>query len=126
MPSSEKSATAFLNVDIDIRSQSSLDELLEAIEPFALILHRTAEDASFELKEVYESLDETILAAVELVASFSPQARKIWDDCKFRKLNIGIQAGNAPHSASFSVSNEALSSSASVSYEVEITVYAPV
>ncbi len=48
MPS--QNVTTFLNIDIDIRHRSELKELLDAIQPFVIVLHQTAQDASLELK----------------------------------------------------------------------------
>jgi hypothetical protein len=42
-----------------------------------------------------------------------------------RSLNIGIQAGAAPHSSAFAISKETVSAIADAGLEVVITVYAP-
>jgi hypothetical protein len=53
MPES-KSPTTFLNVDLEIRAQSALEELLRYLEPAALVLHQTTQEAVIELNAEYK------------------------------------------------------------------------
>jgi hypothetical protein len=46
---SKRSTTEFLNVDLDIRVRSTLDELLKAMARRVLVLHKTEREASVEL-----------------------------------------------------------------------------
>jgi hypothetical protein len=78
-----------------------------------------------ELVEDFPSLEETILSWVSLIESIPTQARRNWDQMESRRLNIGIQAGNEPHAASFAISRKATSLLASAGFDVIFTVYAP-
>jgi hypothetical protein len=118
--------TAFLNVDVDLRCERGIDELLGHLEPFVLVLHRTAEEASLELNEAHASLEEAILNVATRVEALPAEARRSWDACDWRRINIGIQAGHAAHEACFQMSNAALARVAGLSFDVVFTVYAPI
>jgi hypothetical protein len=125
MSSEDRSVTEFLNVDLDIRVQNGLETLLDAMVPAVVVLNQTTKSASVELNEPELSLEETTARLVELVNSLPPEARTIWGQCELRSLNIGIQAGAAPHSSAFAISKETVSAIADAGLEVVITVYAP-
>jgi hypothetical protein len=117
--------TAFLNVDLDIRSQIGLEELLTSIASSVILLHQTENEASLELKQNFASVEETVVNFVEPIESLPTQARNVWNKCEFRKFNIGIQAGNEPHASSFALSSKTVSLLAGVQVGVIFTVYAP-
>ncbi len=120
-----QSVTAFLNVDLDIRAASGLNEILTSIASSVVVLHQTEQDASIELAGNTASLEETVVSLVKLIESLAPNARKIWNLCEFRKFNIGVQAGKEPHAACFALSRTAISLLSAVQAEVVFTVYAP-
>jgi hypothetical protein len=99
--------------------------LLNYLGPSVLVLHQTAQDASVELNKTHSSLEEAVLNLISLVQSLPPQAKTLWNQCDFRRANIGIQAGDEPHEASFTLSSEILSLLASAQFEITFTVYAP-
>jgi hypothetical protein len=125
MPPEGNAVATFLNVDLDIRVLSGLDDLLKPIESSIIVLHRTNEDASLELASDFPSLEETIIDWIRLIDSFSPEAGKIWKQCEFRRANIGIQAGNAPSATSWTLSAEAVAMLAKAQIEIVLTLYAP-
>jgi hypothetical protein len=126
MSDDKKSVTTFLNVDVDLRCEQGLDELLGYFEPAVLVLHRTTEEASMELNESHRSLEETIVHISELVQSLPAEARKLWERCDLRRLNIGVQAGNVPHQAYFAISSETIARIAPLGFEIVFTLYAPI
>jgi hypothetical protein len=117
--------TDFLNVDLDLRAERGLDELLGALEPFVIVLNNTTHEASVELNGTFSSLEETLVNLISLVNAHPPQARTIWNQCDFRRMNIGIQAGHEPHQTYFAISSKVVSLLASVQAEITLTVYAP-
>jgi hypothetical protein len=125
VPPAERSITEFLNVDLDLRSQSGLGALLEALEPAVIVLNETANSASVELIGEFTSLEDTVVHFISIIKEFSPAVNKIWNQCDFRTMNIGIQAGLGPHEAHFTLSSQAISLLASVHCEITFTVYAP-
>jgi len=125
MPSKEESVTEFLTVDLDIRARAGLEELLRSMAPSAFVLNQSEHFASVELNEEALSLEETVVKFIELMESFPPATRDIWNRCEWRSLNIGIQAGSKPHSSTFALSERIVSLIAAVKLEVVFTVYAP-
>jgi hypothetical protein len=90
MPPKEESVTEFLNVDLDIRARAGLDELLRSMAPSVIVLSQPEHFASVELNEEALSLEETVVKFIELIESFPPAMRDIWNRCEWRSLNIGI------------------------------------
>jgi hypothetical protein len=125
MPPKEDSVTQFLNVDLDIRAPAGLEALLGSMASSIVVLHQAEHVASVELNEEALPLEVTVVKFIELIESFSPAMRDIWNRCEWRSLNIGIQAGSEPHSSTFALSERALSLIAAVKLEVVFTVYAP-
>lgn len=117
--------TRFLNVDLDVRVQYGLEELLKSLKPFVIVLNNTLNDAAVELNQDYASVEDTVEKFVDLVLALPPSARVIWDRCDFRGFDIGIQAGTEPHATHFTLSSRAVSLLASVQAEIAVTVYAP-
>jgi hypothetical protein len=124
MPPKEESVTHFLNVDLDIRARAGLDQLLRSMAPSVIVMNQSEHFASVELNETL-SLEETAVKFIELIESFSPAVRDIWNRCEWRSLNIGVQAGSQPHSSTFALSERIVSLIAAVKLEVAFTVYAP-
>jgi hypothetical protein len=118
------SVTTFLNVDLLARSSGGLEKLLEFLEPSMLVLNNNGQEAALELGKDYKSLEETLFNFIGVIRSLAPEGKILWDRCDFRRLDIGIQGGREPHEASFSISNETLSSLASIQCEITFTVYA--
>jgi hypothetical protein len=125
VPPAGRSITKFLNVDLDLRSQSDLGELLGALEPAVIVLYETANSASVEMNREFASLENTVVHFISIIKEFSPAVNKIWNQCDFRRINIGIQAGLGPREAYFTLSSQAISLLASVHCEITFTVYAP-
>jgi hypothetical protein len=126
MAGARAAVTSFLNVDLDIRGDAcDIEECLKPIEGSVIVLRRIGKDASVELAETYPSLEETILSWIDLVGTFSPDVRNIWDRLTLRSLNVGILAPSEPYSASFPISAKAVALTATLGFEIVFTVYAP-
>ena len=116
--------TKFLNVDLDIRTQSGLDELINAFNSSAFVLSKTEHQASFELSEIYPaSIDEAVLHFSVLIKAFPLHIRTLWEQCEVRQMNIGIQGGVEPYAAYFALSENAVLLLASIHAEIVFTVY---
>ncbi len=125
MPVPATSVTKFLNIDLDLRLHRGLDELLRCLGSDVFILRQQSPDASIELNTEYNSVEANDTNFVRLIQSLPQHAKTLWDQCEFRQLNIGIQAGQEPHEAFFSLSHQTVAQIASVQLEILITVYAP-
>jgi hypothetical protein len=119
----QKHITSFLNVDLDVYGQEA-NKLVSILAPFAFNLSNTHEFSTFELNAKFNTIDETIGKFVDVINSLSPPDRAIWNRCERRVLNIGIQGGDEPHAAQFSVSELTVYRLADIKAEITITVYA--
>jgi hypothetical protein len=119
-----KSATEFLNIDLDLRAPSGLESLLRFLEPSVLVMNQAEQEASIELNAQASSLEGTLVLWIELIQSLPEAARAIWDQCELRSMNIGIQGGTEPHAAYFTIGSETVRQLASFQIEIALTVYA--
>ena len=124
MSSERRARPEFLNVDLDIRSHTGIEQLLEPIAGSAIQLHKTRESVSLELIEDFASVEEAISRWLDLIETLPTPAREIWNRCESRSLNVGIKAGNEPHAACFAISSAAISRLAIQNLEIIFTVYA--
>jgi hypothetical protein len=121
--------TSFLNVDLDIVSRAPLEPLVEAFGKRVFTLHagkeRRRHVAHFELGTFHpRTADGIIRRFVALVKALPRARRKLWNDAQSRELNIGIQAGLAPHCFELRLEPATLAAAASVGARIVVTVYA--
>jgi hypothetical protein len=124
MSPSEYSSTSFLNIDIDLRAQDGLDDLINHLGEAVFELHRSNGFAVLELAKERSSLEETIRNIVDLIRGLPPEAEALWKRCEHRGLNIGIQAGHEPYQALFVIPNELVRLVADAGFDIIFTVYA--
>jgi hypothetical protein len=124
---SQKTATHFLNVDLDLHAKSGLKDLLAALDPSVFVLNPESPDdhASVELSTQPQSVDEAIQLYYDLVQALPPPARALWDNCEKRTMDIGIQSGDHPHQTRYLLSGETIARLSSMKADVAFTVYAP-
>jgi hypothetical protein len=124
----EKAVTTFLNVDVELRSQFTLEDLRKHLRNVAGVLYEEEFFVSFEANGVASrtppELDRTIRALVRIVEAMPSRERRIWDQCQSRCFDIGIEAGHEPRAAAFDVSTESLRLLQNIGAEIRITVYA--
>ena len=126
MPSKDKAITTFLNVDLDLHAQYGIEELLGYLGSSAIVLNQTEQFASIESTRNNTSLEEAIRNLIELFHTLPPEGRNIWNQCDYRRFNIGIEGGNEPHAAVFDISSEVVSLLGEIQAEITLTIYAPV
>lgn len=119
-----RSQTKFLNVDLDLHFSCDIEELLNSIKPYVLVVSRDKHRVSLELNRESKSLEQTVVSLVEIVRSLPPPARTIWHRCSVRSLNIGIQGGSEPHEAYFTLPTSTVSLIADIKADLTFTVYA--
>ena len=119
--------TRFLNVDLELVSTDDLGPLLAYLSDMTFILRDSLDDQRrtvwIELASDPRDADLAILDLTKLIQSLPRDLRRLWDRCEDRCLNVGVQAGLAPHSRAFRISAARISAIASVSARVEVTVY---
>ncbi|MBF5042922.1 hypothetical protein FGE12_11030 [Aggregicoccus sp. 17bor-14] len=119
----ETSETHFLNVDLELRSDAALAPLLQALQGFAFALHQEVHWAVLELDTQPATAEEAVLLFADAVASLPASARALWYACRQRRLDIGILAGERPHSRDFVLSPAAVAALSEMAAELAITVY---
>ncbi len=117
--------TSFLNVDLDLESQSDLVPLIEALGP-VYVLHQTHEAtfvASLEIEEVGLDCRATISALLDLVDALDEKARQRWDNCTLRRFDIGIQSGIDPRMVQYDLPARLVKRIAAAGSDLVVTVY---
>lgn len=118
--------TKILNVDLDIRAKSGLEELIESFDSAVIVLNQEEGFVSLEMNSGAgpQSIEEAILYFHDLIGGLPQEMRDIWNQCEMRCFNIGIQAGTISHSKEFYLSNDLLRLLSSINVDVVFTVYA--
>ena len=89
----------FLNVDLELESNTSLDAIAQAFGDRVHVLHNGPHgDIPYLLAlEVYAGDDEDpesiIEAFCDLIEELSPKGMAIWKKCTLRRFDIGIESG---------------------------------
>ena len=116
--------TEFLNVDVDIRARSGLDELLDALKTDMLVLSKTKQEACIELANVRpQSVEDAVLSIHRAIQSLPPQLQALWNKCEMRRMNIRVQGGAPPRETFFPISMKTVELLASMRAEIAFTVY---
>jgi hypothetical protein len=126
-PTKNKEETGFLNVDLDVYSQSNLEALAAALAHKTFVLHVGREGnrygAHFELTTLPKNADAIIRGFAALIRALPRPARRLWDSAKTREFNIGLQAASAGKPIELHISPETIHEVASLGGQLAITVY---
>jgi hypothetical protein len=126
-PTKNKEETGFLNVDLDVYSQSNLEALAAALAHKTFVLHVGREGnrygAHFELTTVPKNADATIRGLAALIRALPRSARRLWDGAKTREFNIGLQAGSVGRHIEVRLPPETIHEVASLGGQLAIAVY---
>jgi hypothetical protein len=116
--------TKFLNVDLELRGAGDLDELLEALEPFAFAMsYEPGTYAALELNEDPATAKDAIRQFHDAIMALPASAKTTFDGLKARNFDIGIQSGSDPAPAFFRLPAETLALVGALNAEVTFTVY---
>jgi len=120
---SEEKLTTFLNVDVELRSKSSLKELGTYLSKSVFMLSNDEFFIAFEARFDPGTLDDLIRRLVQIVHALPPRLRTIWDQCESRRFDLGIEAGLHPPVKTGDMSSETIELLAGVQAEMRITIY---
>lgn len=126
----------FLNVDLDIISNSDLKSLVEAMGDRIIVLYvgrvKRHYEAHLELAgsalptarhpKIPEIL---ILRFCRLIQDLPHQARKLWDSAKTRSFDVGIVARGPMHHYWFALTPKAIEAALEINAQIAVTVYGP-
>ncbi len=128
MSNPDESVTQFLNVDLELVSTNDLGPLLAHLSDATFTLRDSVDGGRrtvwMELARDPPDADGAIRDFTSLVESLPPDLRGSWNTCEDRCLNVGVQAGLAPHASAFRISANAITALAATSTRLEFTVYA--
>lgn len=115
----------FLNVDLDLRSDAELQELLDALKLSDLVINNLAKGfASVGLKNSQpQSVDEAVLVYSDAIRALLARPLSIWKQCGSRSFDVGIQSGREPHEKHFCLPEKTVALMAGMSAELTITIY---
>ena len=116
--------TKFLNVDLELRGDLDLDELLEALDPCAFVMsYEPGSYAALELNEDPATAKDAIRQFHDAIVALPASAKATFDGLKARCFDIGIQSGHEPAPAFFRLPAETLALVGALKAEVTFTVY---
>lgn len=129
MEKSSSQPTHFINVDLDLESDTPLNPIFEFWGERVFVLHHdgTPErgwSCGLELAPEKRTAEEAIVTFVELVTELPTELRERWDSLTTRKLDVGVQAGAHPRSWNFAVTAETLARLGEIDAQLVCTVYA--
>jgi hypothetical protein len=124
----------FLNVDLDVISNSDLKPLVEAMEDRIIVLYvgRVKRHYEAHLELVGSPLPSAmhlknpemlILGFCRLIQGLPLQARKLWDSAKTRSFDIGIEARGPMHYYWFALTPKAIEAALEINAQIAVTVY---
>jgi hypothetical protein len=120
--------THFLNVDLELRAERELTELVQAFEPGAMALNCMALDdgylANLELATQPTEAEAAIRSFVNLIDKLPERARVLWNEASRRDFSIGIEAGSTPSSFELALTPAVLKLAADVGARITVVIYA--
>ena len=121
--------TTLLNVDLDIWSNSPLDDLVRAFGRRVFVLHagkkgrRHAAHLELAREGASRGADALIRSFVALVRRLPPKGRALWNRAQRRDFNVGIQAASKPYSYELPLEAGTVRAAAAVNARVVFTIY---
>jgi len=118
----------FLNVDLEIESQSKLDALATEMGKRVIVLHCGPASKArryllvLESSRSYKSPDTAIHALCGVVEGLSPAARRIWTAGR-KQFDVGYELRPSEHSSRFTLRPDTLARIASLGACLTVTYY---
>jgi hypothetical protein len=131
----------FVNIDLELESDESLETLIEELGDGVFTLDRLDErsiglELSIETRngmDFYKSYDDTedLVGGVDihieefckLIENLSSKSKEIWDKCHRKEFDIGFESGNTPKSFRTVIQSETVKRCAEIGASITITVY---
>lgn len=120
--------TNFLNVDLELKSKTSIKELGAELDPQLTCLYAGPLDGyralNYETSKPIADLDGRIREMVRVLKALSPGGKKLLKSCAFRDFNIGIEGGIDVDPLELHVDAETVAQVAALDARIVVTVYA--
>ena len=117
----------FLNIDLDIESDSDITPIVE-FWGGRISVHRLEclDGTWYGSFETWEEEENTIIAIYhDLVRNLSPDLRRVWDQARKRDFDFGYEGGDTPRSFHSRLTLESISKLTEINGSVTITIYPP-
>lgn len=125
---SSQSQSRFLNVDLEIEGDESLEPLVAVLSSslFELRVERRRGRvlAAYETPGTSDDLGATLRALARAVKRLDPRARRVWSRARRRDFDVGIQAGTRPWCFRLPVAAKDLALILQIGGRLVLTVYA--
>jgi hypothetical protein len=128
----------FLNVDLEVRSKSNLQPLVDALTSKVIVHYRGLENRHYKarltLKESHRKshaakhqrvAEAIILGFCKLIRELPPHARSLWDGAWTRDFDVGIESGKPGSFYWFELTPAVLHVTAELNAKVSFTIYGP-
>jgi hypothetical protein len=118
--------TAFLNVDVDVRSSTPLEALVHALKGRISVHYVGRVGRSFHARFALSgprTAEVAVRRLAKLIDALPRAARKAWDGAKMRVFDVGFQGGMRPHSAEHDLSASAVAAVARLKGSIRVTLY---
>lgn len=120
--------TAFLNVDLHLKSVETLDAVCDALGRTVMVLHRDKVGRNhwlvLELSRSPKTPSEAIRRFARLGARLRGRAKTAWA-ASDKELDIGFQGGVEPDPAEWVVDSKAIAEAARLGARLRLTWYSP-
>jgi hypothetical protein len=119
----------FINVDLDLKSNSDPKPLLEAWGNRVIPIHVDKDGrrhwVRLTLTRQPKNPEEAIQRFCKLVDGLSNTGRAVWDKAATKEFDIGIQAGFDSRTPEWVLESEVIEAIAGVGARLRLTVYSP-
>lgn len=117
----------YLNVDLEVRSRSTLTPLVEALRAKLDVLHagrsRGEFVASFEVAGVALAPDVAIRRLARAVSGLPPSGRKLWEQARDRVFDIGVKRMAGGRAFPLALRAETVKTIARLNARLALTLY---
>ena len=118
--------TEFLNIDLDIESESNLTSIVSEFGRKVSILRNQEIDGLYfvSFETVFSEENKIINEYISLINGLKPKTRELWNNCIKREFNFGYRCGaKNPSSFQSNISEKSIHSLSKVGGSVAITIY---
>ncbi|QDU79408.1 hypothetical protein Pla110_11180 [Polystyrenella longa] len=125
-------STDYITTDLDLYSPQSFHSLRRELERQCLLLHyhEHEERESFAvveciLEEESPTAEQEITQLLDVIVKLNSNARKEWNNCSKRVLNLGFRTGDNSrfHAYKCDISESLVRQAAVLGCSIEITIY---
>ncbi|MBA3550494.1 MAG: hypothetical protein H0T76_28805 [Nannocystis sp.] len=116
----------YITTDLEFDSPTSLDRIVAELEHAASIhLHERGDGRhSVALGVMVEgSPEQTVAHVCGLLEGLSPPARRIWDQCTRRVVDVAFESGTAPKCVAYTLPAELVRRVADLGMAIAVTIY---